>query len=296
MAGKEPVSPIIVIGMGRSGTSMLSSILEQCGVYMGADQDHNKESLFFQRQNKWLFNQADVRWDSPENFKFVTEDFNKLSVEILNNHLKSFRRVSYLGWRQSLKYRSIYKLDIAWGWKDPRNTYTIDIWSKIFPNAKVIHIYRNPMDVFGSLYNREDGSILVRGVPTRTGLRKRYYGYKLPSKRLYPQSFRVMDLYGSFNLWKDYINKSLSIDKTLQSMQRLHLSYENILENPFDNIRRLQSFIGLSDNLSSIKSIARGLNIKRKFAFLLDPKLLEFYKNIKDDKLLIKLGYQDLDK
>ncbi len=296
MAGKKPISPIIVIGMHRSGTSMLSSILEQCGVYMGADQDHNKESLFFQRQNKWLLSQAGIRWDSPENFKFITEDFKKLSVEILNNHLKSLRRLSYLGWRKSIKYRSIFKLDIAWGWKDPRNTYTIDIWSRIFPNAKVIHIYRNPMDVIGSLYNREDGSILVRGVPTRTGLRKRYYGYKLPFKRLYPQSFRVMDLSGSFNLWKDYVNKSLSIDKTLQSKQCLHLSYEDILENPLDNIRRLLSFIGHSDQLLSLESIAGGINTKRKLAFLLDPKLLEFFKNIKDDKLLVKLGYQNLDK
>ncbi len=31
----------------------------------------------------------------------------------------------------------------AWGWKDPRNTFTLPMWLSIFPKARVLHVLRN---------------------------------------------------------------------------------------------------------------------------------------------------------
>ena len=41
--------PIIITGMHRSGTSLLSEILMKQGVFMGSKLDSNSESVFFQR-------------------------------------------------------------------------------------------------------------------------------------------------------------------------------------------------------------------------------------------------------
>ena len=41
------ISPLLITGMHRSGTSLLVEILEKNGIFFGAYQDHNRESIFF---------------------------------------------------------------------------------------------------------------------------------------------------------------------------------------------------------------------------------------------------------
>ena len=46
-------SPIIIAGMHRSGTSMVTNILKKLGLTIGSKLDSNHESIFFQRINIW---------------------------------------------------------------------------------------------------------------------------------------------------------------------------------------------------------------------------------------------------
>ena len=41
------VEPVVVIGMHRSGTSIMAMLLDQLGVFMGSSRDQNYESTFF---------------------------------------------------------------------------------------------------------------------------------------------------------------------------------------------------------------------------------------------------------
>ena len=59
-------TPIIIIGMHRSGTTMLSKILENSGVFLGNNKDINNEALFFQKINTWVMRQVYASWDNPE--------------------------------------------------------------------------------------------------------------------------------------------------------------------------------------------------------------------------------------
>src|SRR5699024_9625556 len=52
----EDFKPIIVVGMHRSGTSLLSRVLSDIGVFMGNDLSINHESSFFQKINIKIFN------------------------------------------------------------------------------------------------------------------------------------------------------------------------------------------------------------------------------------------------
>jgi len=146
--------PIIILGMHRSGTTMLSKILEQLGVFMGWRKEENNEAIFFLKFNDWILKQANATWDNPYNYTLAGEDFKNLMAELADKYIKSIRRLEYLGFKKFLKYKNLKELDFPWGWKDPRNTFTIDIWLKVFPDAKIIHIYRNPIDVAESLRNR----------------------------------------------------------------------------------------------------------------------------------------------
>ncbi len=41
-----------------------------------------------------------------------------------------------------------------WGWKDPRNSVTLPLWLDLFPDARVIHVRRDPEAVVASLHRR----------------------------------------------------------------------------------------------------------------------------------------------
>ena len=43
-----PLQPVIIMGMHRSGTTMLASLLEQLGLFIGTKKQENDESLFLQ--------------------------------------------------------------------------------------------------------------------------------------------------------------------------------------------------------------------------------------------------------
>lgn len=44
---KYNLSPILIIGMHRSGTSMITRKLESLGLFLGNEKDENDEAFFF---------------------------------------------------------------------------------------------------------------------------------------------------------------------------------------------------------------------------------------------------------
>ena len=48
-------NPVVVVGMHRSGTSLVSRILDDCGVMMGKDLQEDHESIFFISLNEWIY-------------------------------------------------------------------------------------------------------------------------------------------------------------------------------------------------------------------------------------------------
>lgn len=282
-------TPVIIIGMHRSGTSLLSRILEKAGIFMGVKKDENNESLFFLKFNDWILKQANATWDNPYNYTLVDEDFKNLMADLAKKYIKSFRRIEYLGLKRTLKYKSLEELDFLWGWKDPRNTFTLDMWLKVFPNAKIIHIYRNPIDVAESLRKRtlsikkDFKWNLKREI--KLLLTKGYLGYG--------DSMRIGNIEEGIKLWKEYISRIFELEEDL-SLNILHIQYEDFLEKPIDNLKKITDFIGLDFKEDKLKTYVESINPNRKYAFLNNRYLIDVYENIKDDKFLEKLDYNNI--
>ena len=282
------MKPVIVIGMHRSGTSLIVKLLEELGVFMGADQEHNGESLFFNTINKWILHQAHASWDNPENYNYLSYEAKETLVPIIKNRLNSFYKKKYFG--KLRKQISFFDIDFLWGWKDPRNTFTIDIWKEIFIDLKIIHIHRNPMDVINSLCKREESNITNIGNPTRTGIRKKLFGLKLPQSNLFVQSFRSLDYSGGFSLWKEYVTRSFSISDDFSEIY--HVSYEELISSSEKVIKDLSVFLELSDIPLPAKE---HIDSKKLFTFLNNPELVNFYQNICSDNLVRKLNYGNIE-
>lgn len=282
------LSPVIIIGMHRSGSSMLVNLLENSGIFFGEKKELNNEAKFFLRLNEWILRQAHSSWDNPYNFQFIDNHFKTEISSILYYYLKSIKRIEFLGINKFFKYRDIRQIDIPWGWKDPRNTFTIDIWKEIFKNARILHICRNPIDVAESLRQRE------------FFFKNKYKYTKRPIKEIfflnraiYPISMRVQNIYEGIKLWENYITKAYSLDKEFK-YRILHLKYENFVENPIEGLNKIVNFLDLKISSSNLKVISKIVNKKRKYAFVKDKSLIEIYKKIKGNETLRLLGYNDI--
>ena len=284
------LAPVIIVGMHRSGTTMLARLLEELGLFQGQHTSHNHEALYFEQINDWLFRQANASWDNPSNFRFINGHFKSVAIDVIGRYLRGIRRVDFLGCRRALRYADIRDLDIPWGWKDPKNTFTVGIWKDIFPTAKILHIYRNPVDVAESLRSREQKLNKEFRVP----FSKRVKDFIALRRHIFPSlSFRIQDIRQGVWLWEEYVAEALSFGQRFKS-DTLHVKYESFLDAPERILEDVLSFVGLQSKNGAISDVVRRVRADRKYVFAAKPELLELYHEVKNGALMRSLGYDTI--
>ena len=291
-AGRGGSQPIIVIGMHRSGTGLLAGILRDLGVHMGFRREANQESTFFLRLNEELLRATGASWDRPEPLLDLLREEGSLEdrlVADVGRRLASLAAISYLGPRRFLACRSIAGLDGRWGWKDPRNTLTLPLWLKLFPAAKVIHIYRNGVDVAASLKarsdaysrRRENGLGIVRALSRLRGI-------------FYP---RVRDsglcrtLDAGFGLWETYTGVADAHLAGLGEGRRLAISYERLATQPAAHLETLCRFTDSACDRKTLDSITARLAPSRAFRYEADAELRAFYEAVRERPQMKQYSY-----
>lgn len=276
--------PIILIGMHRSGTSMVSRLLESAGLFMGINKDKNNEAQYFVRLNEWILFQAGASWDNPFEFpSFCKHDHaSTLITDFLLQAINRPITLRFLGWK-FFKQWNLAELDFPWGWKDPRTTLTLPLWLQVFPQAKVIHVYRHGVDVAYSLLQRSEEKYDVR----RILYRKLYYVYWLFGPKVIPLDYRRFDsvsllsLENGFDLWEFYIQQAYNHAEHLTD-RVMHIRYEDILDSPQEQVRVMLEFCGLDANSTHLQKIMTTINPSRAYAYRKSEELLKFSETVKD--------------
>ncbi len=282
--------PIIIIGMHRSGTSMITRILKQLGLFVGWKTDINCEAIFFRWLNTWLMGQCGARWDMPAATHYLWENEELLTWidDYIRFLLDSPRAIQYLGLRRFLATGGITRLkNIPWGWKDPRNTFTLLFWLRIFPGAKVIYIERHGVDVAQSLVVRSQKQFISA---TNKYSRFRLAVFLRPKRSGFIDSPRSATLEGAVSLWKEYVDQARRALQKLSSNRVLKLRYENVLEDPVQYIQSTVEFCGLDISTKQIEDVVVGINNNRAYSYLAEPELRDFA--IDHSEELSKRGYQ----
>lgn len=276
MPNKKLTPPVIIIGMHRSGTALVTKMLEKSGVFMGWLCEGNNESIYFLRENEKIFSIASASWDNPSPVDSLLS--NRLLSDQVSNSLKKCIEspLSFLYWGPLRWLRMNFGSEnlSPWGWKDPRNIFTLPLWLSIYPNAKVIHVVRNGIDVSSSLRRREQKRL-------KTKKNWRHF------------SASCLDLENGFSLWERYVAKGLEYEKNLQE-RCLRICYEEFLSNPESILSNTLHFIGMrSENIGTeqIGNLIEGINPTRKNAFRRDPELIKFYNMVKSTDYMKSLGY-----
>jgi len=273
-------NPIIIIGMHRSGTSMLSRILHEYGIFFGLNVEGNNESIPYLRCNEQIFKKNNSDWFNVGELKGNILKSKESSIQIAKKALEDSFKDEYF---ENLNDNSLADFD-NWGWKDPRNTYTVDIWREIYPEAKVIHIYRNPIDVAISLRNREikfDNSSTLSWIyhTQKFKFKHGFYVSRCPS---------LKNLENGYKLWESYVREALS------KKDILNIKYEDLITNEKFELYKIFNFLQIKRDEKYLKSRNFKIDNSRKFNFCEDPDSCRFYNSIKKDELINRLGYQNI--
>lgn len=269
--------PVIVIGMHRSGTSMITRLLEQQGLFMGWRKDVNDEALFFLRLNEWLLAQTGHAWDNPPDAGDWPGEatLRQALCSGLRDALSSLDIIGYWGLSGILAHRNPFGSESPWGWKDPRNTITLPLWLDVFPDARVVHIRRHGLDVAKSLTTRNKKigeKILGQGNPPR-----------LPFTKMKPLwlSSRCGRIEDAFTLWEDYMRHAERHLGVLGS-RALDIRYEDFLESPAETTALIADFCGLHADDNPYSHRGQALDSGRAHAYRGDPSLVELEERYSD--------------
>lgn len=162
-----PSNPLVIVGMHRSGTSLVSGLLTALGVFVdpewppqpdggsvripSAEQRRNGygEATVFRLANEALLAAADASWDYPEPFlaRRGNPHFDERCLKALERRLQRNLRTGF--------FEPFAASGCAvWGWKDPRTSLTLPYWLRFFPGMHVVHVLREPAGVSQSILRR----------------------------------------------------------------------------------------------------------------------------------------------
>ena len=259
------IGPIIITGMHRSGTSLLSEILMKQGVFMGSKLDPNSESIFFQRINKWILSCIGSSWDNPRTLKDLENEDIDVIINRLNKVLKSrFSKSLFLGKKDLFYNKSLNEINAIWGWKDPVNTFTLFIWKQIFPNSKIININRHPLDVAASLINRESNL----KSKDKESLFPEFLSSLLPvlsiNKGDVLSSFNIKNINDALILYKKYIDEMKSNNELYNV---LDIKYEDLIMDSNKLLKEIFDYLDMNISDDEYQDIERILDKSRVYAF-----------------------------
>ena len=189
----ETSIPVLIFGMHRSGTSYLTSLLQELGVYIGEDLlgpaignrlGHFEDREFVRFHETLLESHPEDRLHVFEDdtlrqcaLQFEPSDEEQAVAQQL---VDSHRRAGH------------------WGWKDPRTCLFANFWLKNLPEARCIVIYRHPLEIHLS-HLRRGGNVDELLIPGQVLQSFNVYNEMLLAlAEKYPAKFLVMEAHAAF--------------------------------------------------------------------------------------------------
>lgn len=140
---KQPI--LIITGMHRSGTSLVTAWLQSAGLDIGKNLlegnysnvkgfFENTDFLEFHRRILLAVGQEATGWTTEKKI-VVPDEYIRQALQLIEDNASTTK---------------------AWGWKEPRTSLFLNFWSNLLPDAKFLFIYRAPWEVCDSLYRRGD--------------------------------------------------------------------------------------------------------------------------------------------
>ena len=154
----SPRPPVIIIGAHRSGTTATARALRLLGLQLGESLDSHDEPREMQRLHETFLRELGAAWYNPAPFLafLATSEGRPACAKYLRDRVK--RDLSIFGYGKGFnawRHRRRLPRGVPWGWKEPRTTLFTSCWLRVFPEARFVHVVRNPLAVASSIQRRE---------------------------------------------------------------------------------------------------------------------------------------------
>ncbi|MFM1823626.1 MAG: hypothetical protein RI967_1892 [Planctomycetota bacterium] len=145
--------PVAIVGMHRSGTSLVAGLLAKAGVPLGDEllganihnpHGHHEDTAFLALHDRLLAANG-TDWTlagAPADLE-IPEALRDEAARIVARRAGAARGA-------------------AWGWKDPRTTVFLPLWEELLPDLRVVVVFRRAATVAASLRRRRDPPLVHR--------------------------------------------------------------------------------------------------------------------------------------
>ena len=243
--------PIVVGGVGGSGTRLIATCLDRMGVFMGHDLNDAHDNLWF----TLLFKRPETLDLSKDSFETLTNIF--LAAMTGSRALTGQERQLILGladhprerppqdWRQAraetlLRDWKPLSKGSPWGWKEPNSHVVLDRLITRFPHMKYIHVARNGLDM---AYSSNQNQI-------------RFWGSHFLGQNV------AINPRNSLRYWCSVHRRVIALGETMAN-RMLFLNYDDFCRRPESWIPRLAGFSELSPCPKIIADLVRLTQIPR---------------------------------
>lgn len=245
---KNHPAPVVIGGVGGSGTRLVAQCLEELDYFIGHDLNEAKDNLWF----TLLFKYIEIMKSSDDEFSSLLSIFYQtmLDAKPLSDKQRSTimklvrddrnQRIDFLAKRANSLFLEHQKLPTnkRWGWKEPNTHIVLDRLLHFIPDMKYIHVVRNGMDMAHS---------------------NNQYQQLLWGRHFVGADFEVTP-YFSLKYWSVVHQRLIHIAKPLGE-NFLLLNFDEFCNNPDTEIPKLIKFLGFTADNDTQQHLASLIKI-----------------------------------
>ena len=272
---EEEIQVVFLIGAARSGTKLLRTILSQSNQIGSIPYDMNYI---------WKYGHYGMKHDEMNDI-----EPSKKEIRFIRNYV----------FKQAKKQNVLTIIE-----KTVSNTLRVEYIKKIFPNARIIHLYRDGRDVSLSAKQRWEGSLFDTEQQSKKEIIQKIFDLpffavspylfeyvKNNIKHIFLKSSKHVETWGP--VYKDMQEDkgkydlltlcgkqwNMSIESTMNSLKKykqnidyIEIQYEKLIENTLSEIERIEIFLNIQD-VEPLKKYAKK-NIRKcnKMKWKNEPK------------------------
>lgn len=256
-------SPIIIGGIGGSGTRIVAEILRRLDVYLGKTLNESLDNLWFTIlfKRRDLLEKGDKEREAEiqKGLDIFTEVMigGSASLDELRNrvieYISNIQEDTYFKgdcFENEFKYYFKNWQDfienivcsekpggdwIGWGWKEPNTHIILEDLAQYYSGMRYIHVLRHGLDI---AYSANQIQATFWGP---------LYGVTPSDKKHDPIS--------SFRYWVEANHKAIDTGKKVLRDRFFIIQYESLCNNPEQEIQRLINFLQLSLSNGTLKTV-----------------------------------------
>ena len=242
---KNP-GPIVIGGVGGSGTRVIADILRETGYYIGSDLNDSLDNLWFTllfKRPRWFQKQKNHHAEVAKGLSLFEKIMHRRAGITGDEYLflaSAFCEIFFYGHDHLASGRGRWSLErirtilmrtgpeisqyVGWGWKEPNTHIYLEYLSEYFPDLKYILVIRHGLDM---AFSRNQAQLYNWG---------RLLGIEKPSS---PKSAPVSAL----DYWIRANQRAISLGKKLLNDRFYLINFDELQRNPQGEIEKLFKFI-----------------------------------------------------